>query len=237
MNIDIHERKQAEADRERLARSLMMAEQEERRRISQILHDDLQQLLYATQMHLAMIRQELHVAGPRDLLDELDEACTWLKQSVETTRRMTVDLSPPILKNEGLVDALEWLQSQMERRHGLRIMINAPSALRMVDADLRALLFQIVRELLFNVAQHAQVKRAVVNLNQEEEDLVVRVIDEGQGFDIKALAEDRGQKGSFGLHSVQERLRLVGGHMEVRSQLGAGTQVVVRVPLQTERLQ
>jgi PAS domain S-box-containing protein len=236
MNIDINERKQAEADRARLARSLLMAEQEERRRISQVLHDDLQQLLYATQMRMATVGQDLQVAGQEALMDELEEARQWLKQCIDTTRQMTVELSPPILKNEGLADAIEWLKPQMERLHGLKIVINAEHSFRVADEDLRALLFQIVRELLFNVAKHAGVERAVVELDQEEDHLVIRVIDEGRGFDQKMIGERKPNAG-FGLFSVQERLRLVGGRMEVHSQLGVGTQVVVHAPVPMFRLE
>jgi PAS domain S-box-containing protein len=237
MNIDISERKRAEADRERLARSLMLAEQEERRRISQVLHDDLQQLLYAIQMRMGIIRQDLDAIGPPDLLDEVEEARSWLKQCVETTRQMTVDLNPPLLKNEGLADALEWLQSQMEQRHGLKVVINAEEKARVVDQDVRTLLFRIVRELLFNVAKHAGVDRVVVDLAREADRLVVHVTDEGQGFDVKAATAGEGQKGGFGLFSAQELLRLIGGHMEVRSQLGTGTHIIISVPVQPERMQ
>jgi signal transduction histidine kinase len=215
----------------------MLAEQEERRRISQILHDDLQQLLYATQMRIATISQDLHAAGRLDLTDEMEEARSWLKQCVETTRQMTVDLSPPILKNEGLADALEWLQSHMARLHGLKIVIKAQETFRVADEDMRALLFQIVRELLFNVAKHAGVKRVVVELTREGDRLVVHVVDEGQGFDVEETLGGKRQTDGFGLHSARERLRLVGGRLELRSQRGAGTHVVVQVPLQPEWLQ
>jgi signal transduction histidine kinase len=231
MNIDIHERKQAEADRERLTRSLVMAEQEERRRISQVLHDDLQQLLYATQMRITLVAQGLQSAGHSSLTEEIEEARVWLRQCVETTRQMTVDLSPPILKNEGLADALEWLQPQMEQRHGLNVVINAESNFRIADADLRVLLFQIVRELLFNVAKHAGVDRVLVNLRRVNEQLVIQVIDEGRGFAVMEVAERKQQKGGFGLFSVQDRLRLIGGRVDIYSRPGAGTHIVIHAPI------
>jgi PAS domain S-box-containing protein len=234
MNIDIHQRKQAEADRERLARSLVMAEQEERRRLSQMLHDDLQQLLYATHMRIAMVGQDLEAAGQASLAEDIDEARIWLRQCVDTTRQMTVELSPPILKNEGLVAALEWLQPQMERRHGLKTVIHAEGDFLIADEDMRVLLFQVVRELLFNVAKHAGVERATVTLGQEEDKLAIHVIDEGQGFDSSMIGELKGQKGSFGLFSVHERLRLVGGRMEVDSAPGVGTHVILRAPIRAE---
>lgn len=251
MNIDIEERKQAEAERKRLVRSLFMAEQEERRRISQVLHDDLQQLLYATQMRVAMLTQELQRIGNTQLAQDAEEAYDWIRESINTTRQLTVELSPPILKNEGLADALEWLLPQMERRYGLKVTLHAEGNLRTVDQDLRVLLFQIVRELLFNVAKHSGVDRAVVELQQEGDLLSIYVIDEGQGFhrDRKAKSNISGDKGSnstssegglemagVGLFFVQERLRLVGGDLEIQSQPGGGSRVIVRVPVQAEEV-
>jgi signal transduction histidine kinase len=98
-------------------------------------------------------------------------------------------------------------------------------------------LFRIVRELLFNVAKHAGVDRVVVDLAREADRLVVHVTDEGRGFDVKKATEGEWRKGGFGLFSAQERLRLIGGHMEVRSQLGAGTYIIISVPVQPERMQ
>ncbi|MFW5973189.1 MAG: PAS domain S-box protein [Bacteroidota bacterium] len=222
--------KQTQQIRE-MARRLTLAEQNERRRISQILHDDLQQLLYGIHMKLSMVVRDLGAASDATkLADDINEAQKWLDAAVRTTRELTVDLSPPILKSEGLADALEWLQRQMEELHGLRVDLSTEHSFRMLDESLRVLLFQIVRELLFNIKKHAEVDRATIGLIQDDDAVAITVQDEGGGFDLSAGIAAQKERGGFGLYSARERLRLVGGSLEIRSAPGEGTYIVIRCP-------
>lgn len=249
MNTDISDRKDAEAGLKHLndtleervdtrtrqvrelASRLTMAEQEERRRISQVLHDDLQQLLYGLQMKLRMMRQSLESAGQTDLVEVADKSGSWIEKALATTRQLTVDISPPILKHEGLADALVWLQRQMEQLHGLHVTIDADQSFDIPGEDLRVLLFQIVRELLFNIKKHAGVDHAEVELEQVHDEIIIRVRDSGQGFDVAALEQHHGEQENFGLFSVRERLDLLGGRMELDSAPGRGTRVILHAPL------
>ncbi|WP_177223346.1 PAS domain-containing sensor histidine kinase [Modicisalibacter xianhensis] len=227
-NTDIDERKRAEEEVRRMAYSLTMAEQEERRRVSQILHDDLQQLLYALQLKLRMVSNRLILDRQRTLADMVADTSGLINQAIATTRQLTVDLSPPILKTEGLGDALEWLQRQMRELHGLNVELLAQRAMPPIDEDLRVLLFQIVRELLFNVKKHAGVDRATVELKQSDTHLAIHVEDEGLGMPLQT--KDTLQESGFGLSSVKERLRQVGGTLKIDSAEGHGMRVHIRVP-------
>ena len=212
-----------------LASTLTMAEQEERRRISQILHDDLQQLLYSIQMRLALVAQETEHAERIALKQKVDEAGASIRDAIRTTRQLTVDLSPPVLKGEGLRDALQWLISLMEDVHQMKVTLASSGKITIPDEDMRILLFQIVRELLFNVVKHAETNEATVTLKKEAEGLVrIQISDAGKGFDV-AKAEVQ-QKG-FGLFAVRERLNLFGGRMEIKSTIGQGTRVDVIAPI------
>lgn len=249
MNIDITERKEAEqalrgfaetlevrvAERtkqvQQLASSLTMAEQEERRRISQVLHDDLQQILYAIEMKMKIVRDDLQDAHQDVLAERVTEMRTLVRQAVETTQSLTVDLSPPILKNEGLADALQWLERQMRVLHDLEITIEAAHGFHIPNEDLRVLLFQIVRELLFNVKKHSGVKHATISLDERDERVVVAVHDSGEGFDADSLMKyGAGAPAGFGLTHAAERLRLVGGRLVIESTPGGGTRVEVHSP-------
>ena len=217
-----------------LASMLTMAEQEERRRISQVLHDDLQQQLYAIQLKLHAAQEELRVGDAPNALDNATEAEHWIQQSIETTRRLTVDLSPPILRSEGLADALRWLVTQMKEMHGLEVQLVASHAFRMPDEDMRVLLFQIVREMLFNVVKHAGIDRARVELDTAGEEIVILISDEGAGFDVaQAMARVEKEHG-FGLFNAAERLRLFGGDMEIESAPGRGTRFTIHVATRVE---
>ena len=97
------------------------------------------------------------------------------------------------------------------------------------------LLFQILRELLFNVVKHAGTNRVTIELRDVDDHLAIRVIDRGEGFDVEAAAARAEQDGGFGLFSVRERLSLIGGRMEIDSAPGAGTRITVHAPVKAKR--
>jgi len=212
-----------------LASTLIMAEQEARRQMAQVLHDDLQQLLYGIQMRMVSLIQNVATDERTILKESSQEMSRWLGDAIRITRQLTVDLSPPILKNDGLVDALSWLATQMEEINGLHVELQAEQTFPIANEDMRVLLFQIVRELLFNVVKHSGTDRATVALHAAATgQLIIRVTDHGQGFDM-AAAETK-HKGGYGLFSVRSRLAIFGGHIEIASGMGQGTQVTVYAP-------
>ncbi|WP_168380878.1 chemotaxis protein CheB [Modicisalibacter radicis] len=213
-----------------LASRLTMAEQEERRRVSQVLHDDLQQLLYGLQMRLRMAQDKLKASGDENVQELLAGTQSWVVQAIETTRQLTVDLSPPILKKEGLVEALGWLKRQMKQLHDLDVDVETHRPPEIPDEDMRVLLFQVVRELLFNVKKHADVDHARIGLDQTEEQIRIRVSDSGHGFDLAVMEVEQDEHPGFGLFSIRERLRLLGGYMEIDTAPGAGTSILVTMP-------
>jgi signal transduction histidine kinase len=141
---------------------------------------------------------------------------------------LSVDLSPPVLSTEGLPEALAWLRTQMHELYDLDVQVrtdlqDAPG----LAEDMRVLLFQSVRELLFNVVKHAGVLRATVRVADEDTGLSIVVSDDGQGFDPDAELDS---SAGFGLTSVRKRIELFGGDVSVSSAPGAGTAVHIRVP-------
>jgi PAS domain S-box-containing protein len=209
-----------------LVTQLTMSEQAERRRISQILHDDLQQRLYGMGFQLASARHAL--AGENretieQILLEIEDA---LGTAIQITRELSVDLSPPILQVEGLAEALRWLGSQMQQQHGLIVTLQAVEPLPVLNEDLRVMLFQAVRELLFNIVKHAGVAAAQIDIAIEEGQLRIGVSDQGQGF-----ASTQSTQTSQGLLRARQRLQLIGGHIQIDSQAGEGTRITLYVPL------
>ncbi|MCP1364876.1 PAS domain-containing protein, partial [Halomonas sp. BBD48] len=223
----VHERTQEVRD---LASKLTMAEQEERRRVSQVLHDDLQQLLYGLQMKVRLVQEQLVDSNDQQVQKPLTSTLSWIAQAIETTRQLTVDLSPPILKQEGLAESLEWLQRQMKQLHDLDVDLQTRNTPYTPDEDLRVLLFQVVRELLFNAKKHAGVNRVEVELDHTDEQICIRVSDSGHGFDPVAMEARQHEQPGFGIISIRERLRLLGGSMKITSAPGAGTSILVTVP-------
>ncbi len=213
-----------------LASDLVKAEQRERHRMAYVLHDDLQQRLYAIQMRTSFLRRAAESNEPEQLMEHLSSVEEWLESTVEQARNLAVDLSPPILKNEGLTEAVGWLATQMKERHGLDVHVKAEGSFYMEDEGMRALLFQIVRELLFNVVKHADIDRATVELMPGEGELVIRVEDEGSGYNPEETVQEVESEDGFGLFHVRDRLNFVGGRLEIDSAPGRGTSAVVYAP-------
>jgi len=194
----------------------------------------MQQLLYGLQMRLRMVQEKLKASANEDVEELLAGTQFWVVQAIETTRQLTVDLSPPILKKEGLAEALGWLKRQMKQLHDLDVEVHTQQPPNTPDEDMRVLLFQVVRELLFNVKKHANVDYAQVELDQADEQICIRVSDSGHGFDLAAMEAKQEQHPGFGLVSIRERLRLFGGLMEIDTAPGAGASILVTVPARRE---
>ncbi|MBZ0328921.1 PAS domain-containing protein [Halomonas sp. ANAO-440] len=234
LEVEVKERIRLDSE---LASKLTMAEQEERRRVSQVLHDDLQQLLYGLQIKQLLVQKKLSEAGHQQLTELVAGTLLWIRQAIETTRQLTVDLSPPILKSEGLAEALEWLQRQMLELHELTVDLTIQHPPHTPDKDLRVLLFQIVRELLFNVKKHSDVHRAHIELDQTNTHILIRVSDTGSGFDLPMVEAEQQTHPGFGLVTSRERLRLMGGCMQIETTPGVGTSILIKVPARPEWLQ
>ena len=233
--IDITVRKNAEQQVRRLASKLTIAEQEERSRVAHVLHDDLQQRLYGARYKLEGIRQRAMTEDESVIaaLAPLREVEQWLEESVDEMRRLTVDLSPPVLDGEGLADALAWLVSQMRAVHGLDVSLTTERAHTIREPDQRIMMFQIVRELLFNVVKHADVERAEIRLAEENGNWKIEVIDEGKGFDASLISTGDPGPG-FGLPHLRERVNLFGGSLELDTASGEGTRVTIFLPIPPE---
>jgi signal transduction histidine kinase len=214
-----------------LASALTLAEQRERQRISQILHDHVQQMLYGIQMRSQLISLDAPAdAGLRDHLDALERLVT---DAIRATRTLAAELSPPVLQTEGLAAALEWLAQNMAELHGLRVETDLRADCRKTNSDLCVLLFQLVRELLFNVVKHAGVQSAKLAMWEQDDHLAVCVADTGCGFELEVIRKPRDHTAGFGLYSVSERLSLFGGRLEIESKPGDGVRATIIVPQAT----
>lgn len=229
---DISERIEAEEKIRLLASKLTMAEQGERHRISQILHDDLQQRLFAIKAQLLSLRQ----ASPADTVSTemqmtFDQLQSWLSEAIGITRSLSIDISPVVLKGDGLSEAITWLASQMKEQYGLNLDIETKDDLERMDEPMRVMLFQAVRELLFNVVKHSGISQANVVLERLDGRGLIKISDSGKGFDAETIMND--PKSAHGLMIIQDRLSVLGGKMHVISKPGGGTQVFLEIPMES----
>lgn len=212
----------------RLAAELTQTEQRERRRLAQLLHDHLQQLLVAARLAVDAAQKRERDAAVREMLENVDHL---IRESIATSRTLTADLSPPVLYDAGLAAALQWLARSMQQKHGLEVEVVADINVEDCEQAVRVTLFEAVRELLFNIVKHAGVGAARVEVHQEEANLVrIEVSDRGAGFDLVAAREKYDLDAGIGLFSIAERLELLGGAIDIRSAPGEGTRITLTSP-------
>jgi two-component system, chemotaxis family, CheB/CheR fusion protein len=205
----------------RLASELVMAEQTIRQRISQTLHDNLQQMLYAMSLQIQFLDETINEN------EELGELRNMINQSLLLTRQLSVELAPPVLKGEGLREALDWLADHMRDFYKLHVTVRTEGQPQPIGKDEIILLYEVVRELLFNVVKHAGVQDATITLCGGDNGITISVRDEGQGFDTAVLSKTGS---SLGLRTIPERLRLFDGRADIKSQPGEGTQIDLFLP-------
>jgi len=211
-----------------LTSQLAQAEEQERKRLAQVLHDHLQQLLVAAKFGASSLRQQ---AVDPNLKAEAQRVLDLLGQSIDASRSLTAELSPPVLHDAGLAAGLMWLARWMRDKHGLTVEVSADDLPVPLPEALRLMSYQAVRELLFNVVKHAGVASARVAMTHDEgRNLRIVVSDRGRGFDAAAYAAGDAP-GSFGLLNIRERLAFLDGRLEIESAPGQGTRFILTAPL------
>jgi len=211
-----------------LTMELTRTEHRERRRLAEILHDHLQQLLVAAKYGMGSLRkwQDREPAMKR-AIDQVDELLT---DAIRASRSLTSELSPPVVYEGTLQTSLEWLAHWMSEKAGLHVCVDAEPGVDPPELNLRILLFEAARELLLNVAKHAKVAEAAIELRRSPNGAVaVSIIDRGIGFDRDAVTA-HGEQAGFGLFSIRERLEMLGGHLEIESLPGKGTRITLQAP-------
>ncbi|HXG41466.1 MAG TPA: ATP-binding protein [Dehalococcoidia bacterium] len=210
-----------------LSLQVMRAQEEERKRVARDLHDDTAQALTALLVRLKVLERSLSDEGQRR---EVEELRTLVSHTLEGVRRLAIDLRPSTLDHLGLPAAIATYAEGFSRLWGLPIQLRLQPLRRRLPAEVELAVYRIVQEALTNVAKHAAAKQASVRLYKRNGCLVVRVSDDGRGFDVAAVTAQRDR--GLGIFGMQERAALVGGSLVVRSRPGRGTEVRVAVPLE-----
>jgi PAS domain S-box-containing protein len=209
---------------QKLTLEMSEAEERERQRLAEILHDDLQQQLAGAKFHLGLLSAQLR--GAASLHEAAAQVTGMLKDAIEKTRSLSHELSPALLYHGDFTEALEWLASRMQAQHGLVVHVQTRGPAEISSGPTRAFLFRTAQEILFNIIKHAQVAEATVRLQRRRGRLWLTISDKGRGFDPRALERTAG----FGLLSIRERVELLGGRMKIRSAPGRGSTFLVAVP-------
>ena len=238
LNLEIEERKfnegkllEQQHKLRSLSSELLLTEERERRSIATELHDRIGQTLAVARIKLGEF-QENYTSNPIEANAEaLAEIRGYIEQTIEDTRSLTFELSPPVLYELGLESAIAWLASQIEGKHGLQIQLQGDGEPKPLDNGCRVIAFQATRELLFNIVKHARAKSAAISMKTDGEVVRIDIEDDGIGFDTVKLDAAASGSSGFGLFSIRERFHTLGGRLEIHSEPGRGTRASLLLPL------
>jgi PAS domain S-box-containing protein len=213
----------------KLGAKLARVEEQERKRMAHILHDQLQQALVAAGFNLSALERGVSDAA---LQENVRMAKTAVDEALRESKTLVLELSPPILREGGIAPAMQWLRRWMQEKHGLTLHVSVDERAAVLEEDLRLAIFNGVRELLLNVVKHAGVSTASVTINlRPDARIQVVVTDKGHGFDPSVVSRHDDLEMGFGLLAIRERFDAIGGHLTVESAPTKGCRVTLVTPV------
>jgi len=228
---DITREKQLQEDMHFYGQLIMRAQENERKRIARELHDDVSSPLLLLIRRLDAIVPSNRPKQSRVLKEELEILHGEAVEALDQLRRFAQDLRPRILDDLGLVAALEWMAEDMEKNYRISTHVEVIGTERDLPAEVQLQLFRIAQEALSNIRRHAEASTVVIKLEFADDSVTITVSDNGKGFEVPQRIEDLVSAGNLGIMGMSERARLLHGTLEIKSELGKGTLVVVKLPL------
>ncbi len=231
---DITERKEAEdklklsyAQISRLSMRLAELQEAEKQKLAQELHDRVGQDLTALGINLNIMRSQLLEKADESFLSRLDDSIVLLQQTAEHMRDVMSELRPSVLDDYGLLSVIKWYGERFSKRTGIDLNIEAENMSEKLSRTKELTLFRITQEALTNIAKHAHAKKITIQMKEKNGFLVFIISDDGKGFDLKMKKEKKG----WGLFTMQERARSIGGTFSIESEINRGTKVIIEVPI------
>jgi signal transduction histidine kinase len=213
-----------------LSRQILCAQEEERRRISRELHDEITQVMTGINLHLATLKKE-STTNIKDFKSKITHTQRLVEKSVNIVRQFAGQLRPPALDDLGLFPALHTFITDFAKQTGLSIHFMSFTRARIdqLDGSARTALYRVAQESLANVAKHANADRVTVSLQKRRGLVRMEIKDDGKSFLVQGGIPSKGKKG-LGLLGMRERVEMVGGCFTVKSMPGQGTMIRADIP-------
>lgn len=224
------ELKHQEHARSELLKKVISAQEEERERIARELHDEMAQSLTALIMGLGRLEQAVPQMPPATA-SLIESVKAFASRALADTRRLILDLRPPVLDDLGLVPAVRTLAETRLEEQGITVSINAEGVDDNLPPHLKITIFRVLQEALSNCARHSQANSVRISIQSAPNQFRAVVQDDGIGFDPSRVRQRTGAATAVGLLGMKERARLLGGSLEIRSSPGRGTTIVLDIPL------
>ncbi len=205
---------------------MLKVEEEERRRISRELHDEVGQAMLVVRLYLEMLQQEMTRHVPH-LATKVEDALKVIDGTIRDMRRLISALSPNVLEQLGLAAALRQFTNNFGRNFPIHVRLKL-SRLGQLPQDTEIMLYRLVQECFTNVIKHSKAENVLLAVNRSNGRLHVHVEDDGIGFDLEQVAHKRE---SFGISGMRERVALLGGKMEIKTRQMKGTKIDIQIPI------
>lgn len=215
-----------------LSRALIEGQEAERSHLARELHDEVGQALTAATLNLDALRESAAAGDEGDR--RVDEALEVVRRALNQVRDLSLDLHPSMLDDLGLVPALRWYLARQSERSGVPMALQSAALGRRLPKEIEVACFRITQEAVVNALRHGHPRRLDVEVGLAGDEVVLVVRDDGCGFDTEAARDHARHGGSLGIIGMQERATLLGGHLEIESEPGAGTAIRAALPIGTE---
>jgi len=221
--------KEYETRLHQLSRGIISAQEEERKRIARELHDEHGQAVSLIKIRLDHLSRNWEKKLPPPVSRELAEINRLLSQNIQDIRRLITALRPSMLDDLGLIPTLRWWLSRFENETGISTDLSLPRKWDRIPDQARTIVYRIIQESLTNTARHSAATRVKVTLKKRNGHLLAEIEDNGIGFRVEKVMSRPSE--SIGLMGIEERVALLGGKTEIKSQPGKGTRIRVELPL------
>jgi PAS domain S-box-containing protein len=212
----------------RLSHQILQAQEEERKRISRELHDEVTQTLVGINVHLEALAREVHVS-PKTLRQRIARTQRLVEKSVSIVHQFARELRPTALDDLGLIATLHSALKDFMKRTGIRVRFTTFAGVEQLNGVQRTVLYRVVQSALANVAQHARASRVRISIRKLADSVHMEIADNGKAFEVeRVLQANTNQR--LGLVGMRERVEMVGGDFSVESAPGQGTTIRVQIP-------
>jgi len=226
---DVTQEKQAQENVRAYIQQITRAQEEERKRISRDLHDDVSPdlIILIQKLDKLASTQHLKLATVKDNLEDIRGQAV---KALEGLRATAQGLRPRIIDDLGMVAALEWIAEELERDQHIRTKVETKNMERALPPETQILLFRIAQEALNNIRKYAKAFNVTIRVEGGEKNVKMTVTDDGQGFEAPGKIEGMVSAGRLGLMGMHERAMLLNGILQIKSAPGKGTEITVTLP-------
>jgi PAS domain S-box-containing protein len=226
--IDITERKKIEEERRDLTYRLIVSEEQMRKIAARHLHDEVGQNLTALSINLNYLQSQLSEESKLRMEKRLADSLSILEETIDQIRNIMIELRPAVLDDYGLNSAFSLSLNKFSENTNLNVVYNGNDLARRLPVNIEFALFRVVQEAVHNISKHAEAKNVWVTLEEKNELVKITVQDDGIGFDINRVTASKVNRG-LGLLSMAERIKFIGGNLEISSSPGKGTIITVTI--------